>query len=176
MTASTTGTPQSAAPGRPEAQIADRMFDHDPVRTARRQLLIEIQRAASSPAPNDLADGYARASVAADLLALRAGDDDTRTEFCEAVDGKLHRLASAPALTVDDVMSKIAGLVLELARGSDHGEFSHGPLPFILASCALADLVILRGGPISLPRHAFDAIDTPEILAHWRRQAAEDMR
>ena len=158
---------------KPEPHGSSSTFDYNPPLSARMQLFAEVRRAAASQEPGAVADSYARASVAVDLLAARTGDDVTRTEACEQTETRLHMLATAPALTIGDVAPKIAALVLELARSGSGGNLSPGPLAFILASCALADLTILRSGPIPLPARAFDAIDNQETIAHWRQRATE---
>lgn len=114
-----------------------------------------------------IAEGFARACVEMALVANGTSEQDTREEACEALDGLIHRLTAAPAVNVDDVALKLAAIILELVRSSRHGSFTPNSLPFILASCALADLTNLRGGAIALPAGALDPIDNPEAIARW---------
>jgi hypothetical protein len=146
-------------------------FDHNPEGAAVAEWGVDVLNSAASPDRQEVANGHARAVAAFDLLAAQTGEEATRTEANERIESHLHMLACAPALTVDDVASKLAGLVLELARSGGSGTVQPGIASFLLASCALADLTILRRGAIPLPPRAFDPVTTPEGVAYWRQRA-----
>ena len=170
---------KASEPGRRAAsRAADAPADYaafginpDPERLARFHLFDAVQRAASADNSDFQADAIARTVAAVDFMASHAGNQTTREDAGEQVDNKLHMLATAPALTVSDVVPKVAALVLDLARSGSSGELMAGTASFILAACILADVTLLRNGPIALPPRALDPVDNTEIMAHWRRMA-----
>ena len=175
-----TRTPNTASepPARANSRAADAPADYaalgvglDPERLARFHLFDAVQRAASAGKSDFDADAIARTVAAVDFMAGHAGDQTTREEASEQVDNKLHMLATAPALTVSDVVPKVAALVLDLARSGSSGELMAGTASFILAACILADVTLLRNGPIALPSRGLDPVDNTEIMAHWRQMA-----
>jgi hypothetical protein len=148
----------------------DTMFNHNPAANARSTMLAEVRRMAAMAASEETALGHARVSVAMHALLENRTDDDTADEVAPARRGSQILLAGAPAMSLDDVRSKLAGLVLELAR--DANDASANPLALTFAACALADLTILRRDPtIPVPKRAFEPIDNPEIIDYWRRFA-----
>lgn len=126
-------------------------FDHKPQLHDRTDLIAQARRLARIAPPNNLTAGPARAGVTMFALAEGTTDEATRARAIEALDQTLSQLASAPSLTTDDVAMKLAGLVLELMRRSDGGAQAENAPSLMLAASALADLTILRRGPIPQP-------------------------
>ena len=159
---------------KPSAIGRDWPFQHNPGLAARTELMATVKAAASAAAGARLTDALGRESVALEVIAELGGDPGTRTAACESFEAVLHRLAGAPALTVADVAPKLAALVLDLVRSSSSGDLSPSAYPLMLASCALADLTMLRMAPeIPLPPKALDPIESPESIDYWRRLAME---
>jgi hypothetical protein len=145
------------------------VFERDPFEGARTALLQATRRSARIGAASE-AEALAREATAVELAMLATSDDEVRTAGSHFRIGSLGLLAEAPANSVTDVACKLAVLVREMVTGRDGSPFAS--VYFALVASSLADLVLLRAGPIVLPAGVELPITTAENVRRWRDVAA----
>ena len=108
---------------------------------------VSAVRIAAQAGAESLIDRHVRTVAALQVMAERVPDDGWCDFALEARSLSLGQLASVPALSGRDVSRKLAVLVGEILRTSEHPELA----VLSLAASALADAVTLDAGPIALP-------------------------
>jgi len=167
----TAATAASVPPGSPaEPPHVTHLFGVDPFGAAREELVRYVERAAKSAVPGDSLAGEARA--AALFLSLEENTEDD--QVCNiAADFELRaieRLGGMPAYDVRGVGLKLAALVRVLLSPEKEARLDFACLG--LAAGALADLVTIGDGPLTMPRGALEAIIDSDDIAKWRCIAA----
>jgi hypothetical protein len=153
-------------PSPDEPTVTRLTFERDPLGAAR-ATLFHLARARARAGARSAAEALAREATAVELARLRTPDDDVRDAGSQPYFSTLSVLAETPAANLGDVACKLA-MAMQALAGQSRPEAVDA-----LLNSALADLALLRAGPITLPERAESPIVSAEDVAYWRRADAQ---
>jgi hypothetical protein len=144
-------------------------FERDLFASARETLLRHARDRARVGTGSEC-EALAREADMVELVALATPDDDVRNAASTARLQALTLLSQTPAATLSDTACKLAALVHELAESVGRSPLSD--TCFTLMASVLADLTLLRAGPLTPPPGCELPITTAEDVERWRAVAA----
>lgn len=162
-------TLEAPSSGEPDGPLF--RFDLDPIGAAGSAMVREALRLARRDARSEC-EALSRAEAAAELVALATPDEEIRNIAVGEQMNAAQLLAEAPAATYSNVECKLATLLRQMAAGGG-GLSEARATHFRLAATTLANLVLLRGGPLTLPDGCDAPIGTADDVARWRAVAAQ---
>lgn len=107
-------------------------------------------------------------------LAAVAGGTPDEEVMSAALDDEvrvLSQMAGVQAASIDDVATKLAVVIARLCEHYVHNDGDGPAADFRVIASALADLVVLRHGPVPLPAGALDPIEDESVALAWIERA-----
>jgi len=160
--------PPAASPAEPSH--VTHLFGVDPFDAAREELVRHVVKAAKSAVPGDALAGEARAAALLLSLEENTADDHVCNIAADFELRAVERLAGMPAFDIRGASLKLATLARVLLRPEKDSRTDFVCLGLVAG--ALADLVTIGDGPLTMPGGALDAIVDGDDIAKWRRIAA----
>ena len=156
---STAGAGEAAdwAAPRPETEA----FGTDPADAARAALVERVRELAAAPAAGRPVEALAREMTALHQLGCVTPDEAVRSDASDGATASLRMLSAIPAASAEDVALKLALVLRDSAKNELDGALPGPVARFALLAGALADLLMLRSGPIALPAEAAAPVIVP---------------